>query len=177
MLIIWLLYGMMCKNTSKIRKPFLDSVQYQEIIFALGREDGGFKLWADRGLSLIGDIFDSEDGNIKTFGELTDIYNVPRKHFYLHLRYFIGSIQKQVLNIPALSSESFNEETVYRGIISEVYNLLLSNSLESSESKFKAWKNDLQGELTTEEWCKACTFQTYVRERNIILLHLEVPKD
>ncbi len=33
---------------------------------------------------------------------------------------------------------------------------MIARSIESSESKLKAWKNDLQEEIPTEEWNKAC---------------------
>lgn len=68
-----------------------------------GRADGSFKLWADKGIRQINDVFSPEDDNIKTFEELVIMYNVPRKHFlkYLQLKSFIGSNQKQSMAIPA----------------------------------------------------------------------------
>ena len=45
------------------------------------------------------------------------------------------------------------------------------NSVESTESKFNAWKNDLQGELTIEEWYKACRrAQTQTANTRMVLL-------
>lgn len=50
--------------------------------FVPGRADGGFKLWVDRGIIQIKDIYNPDDDNIKTFEELVVVYNIPNKHFF-----------------------------------------------------------------------------------------------
>ncbi len=60
--------------------------------FVPGKADAGFKIWADKGVSQMKDIF-AKNGNLLSFKELILKYNVPRKHFfkYLQLRSFIGA--------------------------------------------------------------------------------------
>ena len=41
-------------------------------------------------------------------------------------------------------------------IISGIYDLLRDSSLDSSDSKLKAWEGDLQEEIPNEEWIAAC---------------------
>lgn len=52
--------------------------------FRAGRADGGFKLWADRGVGKIGDLY--MNGNFLTFDQMCQTYNIPKKHFFKHLQ-------------------------------------------------------------------------------------------
>ena len=69
-----------------------------------GRADAGFKLWADRGVKQVKDIY-GDDGNISTFEELIRKFNIPRKHFfkYLQLRNFIKVNQAHYMFHPPLT--------------------------------------------------------------------------
>lgn len=49
------------------------------------------------------------------------------------------------------------KDKLRQGIISELYNLLSSYSPENSQSKLKAWKENLQLEISEEDWEAACT--------------------
>lgn len=127
--------------------------------FTPGKGDAGFKLWADRGVKQIKDIYGIH-GNILTFEELIRKYNIPRKHFfkYLQLRSYIRANQTQYMSCPPLTplEKTLTKNPFGKGIISEFYNLLKASSTESSDSKFNAWKSDLQEDLTLEQWHRAC---------------------
>ena len=58
--------------------------------FTPGRADGGFKIWAEKGIRQWRDVFDKRE-NLYSFDELVTKYNLPRTHFfkYLQLRSFI----------------------------------------------------------------------------------------
>lgn len=47
--------------------------------FTPGRADGGFKVWAGRGVQKIGDLYDK--GTLLTFNDLSLKYSIPPKHF------------------------------------------------------------------------------------------------
>ncbi len=72
--------------------------------FVPGKEDAGLKIWADKGVSQMKDIF-AKNGNLLSFEELILKYNVPRKHFfkYLQLRSFIGANQGRFAGAPPLT--------------------------------------------------------------------------
>ena len=83
--------------------------------FVPGRADGGFKLWADRGLKQMKDIYNPEDGHFKTFEDLVSMYNIPHKHFfkYLQLTSCIRSYQNQSITIPTLATLEKNRIKKY----------------------------------------------------------------
>lgn len=53
--------------------------------FVPGRADGGFKLWAERGITQIKDVF-GPGGDIKTFEDFVIKYNLSRKYIRKSLR-------------------------------------------------------------------------------------------
>lgn len=125
--------------------------------FVQGRTVGGFKIWADRGVGQLKDIFGDHDESLLTFEELVIKYNIPRKHIfkYLQLRSFIGANQKQSMLIPPLSllEKVLIKNPFEKGIISE------------------SWNVDLQEELTLEQWSSACKVaQTQMANTHLKLL-------
>ena len=64
--------------------------------FSPGKRDLGFKLWAERGISKVMDMY-NEDGLLYSFDDLKTIYNIPSKHFfkYLQIRSYILTALKQ----------------------------------------------------------------------------------
>ena len=118
--------------------------------FRPGRADAGFKLWADRGVKQVKDIY-GNNGNILSFEELIRKYNIPRKHFlkYLQLRSYIKTNHAHYMSCPPLTilEKMFTKNPFGKGITSEFYNLLKDFFPDSSESKFNAWKSDLQGQV------------------------------
>lgn len=79
-------------------------------LFRPGRADAGFKLWVDRGVKQVKDIY-GIDGIILTFEELIRIYNIPSKHFfkYLQLRNF-----KQTKPISCFAPTNNSGENLYK---------------------------------------------------------------
>ncbi len=61
--------------------------------FIPGKADGGFKMWADKGVGQLKDVFGRHSGNLLSFEELVAKYDIPREHFFenLQLRSFIGT--------------------------------------------------------------------------------------
>jgi len=47
--------------------------------FTPGRADGGFQVWADKGVKKIGDLY--VQGTLLTFNDLCLKYSIPKKHF------------------------------------------------------------------------------------------------
>ena len=125
--------------------------------FKPGRSDMGFKQWMNRGLGMIKDLY--SEGTLMSFQQLIDRYDLPRKHHfkYLQIRSFIYS-QTKSLAEPSLSTiESLTIKHLYdRGQLSMFYEVLLDGSKENSDSYLSAWKNDLQLDISAEEWEGAC---------------------
>lgn len=128
--------------------------------FAPGTADGGFRLWAEKGVGQLKDMFGSHNGNFLSFEELVSKHDIPRKHFfkYLQLRSFVRTNQDQLMVAPPLTilEKVLIKNPFGKGIISEFYDLLLAFSSESSNSRLNAWKADLQEDLTLEQWSTAC---------------------
>ena len=93
------------------------------------------------------------------FEEPTARHNIPRKPFfkYLQLRSFIFSKQHSLLKPEFSALEKFmNRNCNGRGSVSLMYNWLVSGSTATSELTVKAWKGDLNAEISTQECGKAC---------------------
>ena len=129
--------------------------------FVPGRADGGFKLWTDKGVRQLRDVFGGPKGHMLSFEDLVIKYDIPRSHFfkYLQLRSFISDNQDHSLLEPPMSvlEKAVVNNPFGKGIISNFYNMLMSFSKESSTSKLEAWKLDLQEDLTVEQWSTACS--------------------
>lgn len=132
-------------------------------MFVPGRNDGGFKNWMYKGAKQVKDLY--KDGTMMSFQQLMKEYDIPQKHFfkYLQIRSFIHSEIKTYVE-PSLST--IEEHTVKhlrdKGNLSFFYNTLLEGSKESSMSYLTAWRNDLQEDISKDEWMDSCLFaQTY----------------
>lgn len=83
----------------------------------------------------------------------------PRNQFfkYLQLRHFIGPQQNQSLSTPVLSiiEEMMVKDCQGRGLISKISHKLVDESSETSVNRIKAWREELQENITTEEREKA----------------------
>lgn len=127
--------------------------------FTLGKADGGFKLWAQRRLGKTGDLYDSQKV-LMTFEELVEKFQIPRHHFfkYLQLRSFIRTQQNQLLRIPSLPTlEKLMEmKCRERGSISKIYKFLLDGCTETATGRLEAWRNDLNEDISKEEWEEVC---------------------
>ncbi len=65
------------------------SQQYSSTYFRAGRADGGFRIWADKGVQKTEDLY--MNVSLLTFDQLCQTYYIPKKHFfkYLQLKHFI----------------------------------------------------------------------------------------
>lgn len=126
--------------------------------FIPGTYDSGFKMWANRGINKISDLYD--DNKLMTFEMLRNKHHIPSTHFfkYLQLRSYISKAQNHSLLCPPLSKL----ETIIvhhssgHGQVSLIYDLCKTESEESSENKRLAWSTDLNAEVTIEEWGQIC---------------------
>lgn len=119
----------------------------------------GFKHWMEKGLSQIKDLYN--EGTLMSFQQLTDKHDLPRKHFfkYLQIRSFICSQIKSTLEATLSTLEKFPVHHLYdRGQLSKFYDILLAGSKENSMSYLAAWKNDLQENISVEDWEEACLY-------------------
>ncbi len=110
------------------------------VSFKPGKLDAGFKLWAKKGLSKISDLY--KEGVLMSFEEISQIHNIPKKHFfkYLQLRSFIYSMQDKSLVIPALTPlEEITNKKCNKCWISLMYNWIVSGSNETSTFKLNTW--------------------------------------
>lgn len=126
--------------------------------FKPGKIDAGFHIWAKKGLGKIGDLF--KEGVLMSFEEIVSKFGIPRKHFFkfLQLRSFIFVKQNQSILMPPLTfmEELVTKDCFKRGLISSIYNWLLSGSSETSASRLKSWKMDLNEDISDDDWGKIC---------------------
>uniref|UniRef100_A0A8C6SR27 Reverse transcriptase domain-containing protein n=1 Tax=Neogobius melanostomus TaxID=47308 RepID=A0A8C6SR27_9GOBI len=126
-------------------------------LFTPGRADGGFKIWADKGVQKIGDLY--EGGALLTFNDLCLKYSIPPKHFfkYLQLKHFISS-HCEALREPPLSclEDIMIKHGNGKRQISVLYAALVSHDKESSSDRMRAWSLDIKEDIDEDEWSIAC---------------------
>lgn len=126
--------------------------------FTPGRADGGFRMWFNRGIEKILDLF--VEGNLMSYNQLCEKYDIPRKHFfkYLQLKHFILSTHKQLLSLPPLTKieEATLSHMDGKGQFSLFYELILTHSKESSFRKMEAWIIDIKEDIQEADWERAC---------------------
>lgn len=127
--------------------------------FTPGRADGGFQIWANRGVQKIGDLY--VEGTLLTFNDLCLKYSIPKKHFfkYLQLKHFISSKHHQVSYEPPLSClEGIVLKHMHgKQQISILYAALVSHDKESSHDRRRAWSLDIKEDIEEAEWMTACS--------------------
>ena len=71
--------------------------------FKPGWLDAGFKVWADKGIKTVADLYSSKQ--LMSFEEMAHSFEIPGKHFfkYLQIRNFISTSQQNSLMKPPLS--------------------------------------------------------------------------
>lgn len=126
--------------------------------FKAAKADGGFKLWAEKGASKIGDLYVNNE--MLTFNQICEIYSIPTKHFYkyLQLRHFMSSKFTNIMVEPPLS---YLENIILSNLhgqkkISLFYKMLRLHDKESSEDKLEAWRQDTQENIDVADWEKTC---------------------
>ena len=127
--------------------------------FAPGRSDLGFKLWAERGISKVMDMYNENDV-LYSFDDLKTIYNIPSKHFfkYLQIRSYILTALKKSPYRPPLSSleKAVLDHLKGRGQVSLIYKIIVNESKESSDKCRLAWSRDLDVEIAEDERKRVC---------------------
>lgn len=117
----------------------------------------GFKIWSNKGLSKIADLFDNN--LLLSFLDLKQKYDIQPNHFfkYLQIRSYIFKLQKS-LSLPTLSpiEEIATNQHPKRGLTSSFYALIMEGSKASSDRKRLAWCEDLNSVISTEAWQKIC---------------------
>lgn len=125
--------------------------------FTPGTNDLGFKIWANKGINKISDLYDRDV--LLSFTDLKQKFNIDAKHFfkYLQIRHFITKTQNS-LSLPSLNSIEMIAVNYCGkpGLISRFYQIITTKPKESSEDKRRAWCLDLKEEITVEEWKYAC---------------------
>lgn len=125
--------------------------------FKPAHADMGFKMWMNKGLRKIGDLY--SDGVLMSFEQLSNNYNLPKKHFfkYLQVRSFITSLLKSTAQPPLTSIENIAvNHYKSRGLLSKFYNILLAASKESSLSYLQAWRAEMEKDISVEDWNNSC---------------------
>lgn len=125
--------------------------------FKPGQKDMGFKIWANKGLSIIADLFDNN--TLLSFVDLKQKYGIQPNHFfkYLQIRSYIFKLQKS-LSLPTLSpiEEIATNQHPKKGLTSSFYASIMEGSKVSSDRKRLAWCEDLNSVISTEDWQKIC---------------------
>lgn len=138
--------------------------------FSPGRKDQGFKLWATKGICKVMDLY--KEGKLVSFEELRNEYDIPQTHFfkYLQLRSFVYARTHSYTQPPLSILENLAvNNCTGKGQISLIYNILVKNHKDSTEHRKTQWVNDLQKDITKEEWREVClkvqhlTINTHLR--------------
>ena len=158
MLKVWFEVQKFTKETSRI-SPYTPIWGNQ--CFIPGRADAVFKKWASKGLGKIQDLYMPNSDNMVSFEQIRHKYNIDKKHFFkfLQLRNYIRMSQNSLLTRPPISDleKIVSKDSLSKGAIAELYNYLLSNSIENANHKREAWKEDLGTDISPGDWQSICT--------------------
>lgn len=128
--------------------------------FIPGRTDAVFRKWALKGIEKIQDLYLPNSDNMLSFEEMRHKYDIDKKYFFkfLQLRNYIRTSQNNLLTRPPTSDleKIVSKDSLSKGAISELYNYLLSNSIENADHKREAWKEDLSTDISLEDWQSIC---------------------
>ncbi len=126
--------------------------------FTPGRGDGGFKLWAIKGVQCVGNLY--RNGKLLTFEQICKEHDIPKKHFfkYLQLKHFISSKNKDLMSEPPLTNleNLIITNLAKRGLVSLFYGTLISHEKQSSKDRLEAWKVNIGEDILEEDWEVAC---------------------
>ncbi len=114
-------------GNDKSLSPFTPITSNTLMAFAM--KDQGFKLWAQKGIRKLKDLYDND--SLMSFQQLKETYQIPNSHFhrYLQIRHFISSSQSGSLIKPLLSPlETLLTQGIQSKHISLTYDLLLEYS-------------------------------------------------
>lgn len=128
-------------------------------LFSPAKNDLGFKSWLKKGVTKLLDLY--KDNTLSSFDDLKAKFNFPNKHFfkYLQLRSFILSRLNHSVQQPQFSIlESFSMQNCFgKGRVAQIYKILVNNNKDNSERRRQDWIQDLNEEISQEEWGTICS--------------------
>lgn len=124
-----------------------------------GRAYGGFRIWADKGVQKIEDLY--MNGNLLTFEQLSNAISLEDTFKYLQLKHFILSKYKHIISEPSEPPLSHLEELALlnlkgRSQVSLLYDTLMSYDKEASFDRLEAWRLDVQEDIQESHRETAC---------------------
>lgn len=134
-------------NTSPFT-PIIDNPD-----FLPGCNDQGYKLWMERGLKKLGDLFENQV--LMSFTQVQQKFGLHKKDFfrYLQVRNFIIRDTTLKNNNLSIVEDTLNTFTGKKSI-SVFYKTLTSTSPSSSLIVKLAWENDIGTQIDPDVWCK-----------------------
>lgn len=133
---------------------YLDTPICENHAFTPGLNDIVFSAWKHRGISKVSDLY--IEGNFASFTQLQATYNISASSFfrYLQIRDFV---KKNMPNFEVLNKhdtlEAMNKfDPATRGAVSLFYRILHERALLSTEVYREAWADELNMELSDENW-------------------------
>lgn len=123
-------------------------------MFPPSMSDPAFKIWSNKGLQTLKDLF--VEGVFISFSQMTDKFDIPRTHFYryLQVRHFIANRYSTFPNLPEVTAlDSILDIDVHKkGVIKEIYSLLLDLRSPSLSILKSHWEKDLMMDLSKDLW-------------------------
>lgn len=123
-------------------------------MFPPSLNDSAFETWSSKGLQTLKDLF--IDGIFASFSQLTDQFNTPGTHFY-HYRQICHFIASRHTTFPNLSEITPLDNILdinarKKGVIKEIYGLLLEIHTPSLSIIKAHWEKDLAIHLSDDLW-------------------------
>lgn len=115
-------------------------------------------MWATKGIYKIMDLY--KENELVPFEELKNKYGIPRTNLfkYLQLRSFIYSQTHSNTQPPLSILENLAvNKCIGKGQISLLYKILVKNHKDSTEHKRTQWIQDLQKDISEEDWSDICS--------------------
>lgn len=143
-----------CRRHFDFKQLLICSPIISNPLFQPALNDSGFKLWFNKGIVQISDLF--VEGSFLSFERLTKDFDIPKTHFfrYLQIRSFVA---KHFITYPGLPpacplEDCLRSGTIVRGQISRTYALLHHIKPESLSNLKKSWESDLNLQISEDLW-------------------------
>lgn len=123
--------------------------------------DTAFRKWSDHGLVYVWQLFNG--GNLKTFEQLKNDFELPRTDFfrYLQLRTFLTTHKEWTkLTAPTPIEEFLIELQTGNGdkkIVSKLYHIFLSMNSHNSLRIKQRWEAEMNMPISQDTWRQMCT--------------------
>lgn len=123
-------------------------------MFAPSINDNAFKVWSERGLRTIQDLY--VGGTFGSFEHFKTHFDIPNSHFYryLQLRSFVST---HTPSFPSLQTDSLLDKLIkipphFKETIGSVYSILKTSNLEPLTSLKNKWEEELGTNISDLEW-------------------------